>query len=449
MQPAPRELDGGRATDLVFISGAALSDQQQPQEAEADTSTPEGENSGAHEGMAVLGVVFDDGKVDLLLEVEKMEALWVGSSESTRSNPTLAVYETIDLGLSASVSPISPVDPSFFIDPLYEDSIYVFHSQGVHCLLLQRWLGALGEALRVKDDTARAVELDRFFGRGLQTEVVAVVDTVSDEDSTSASIHGLTLISDVYLSYSLLALTSSLQLVALPQSLRIFSPPSPKLAPISLSSNTTTSATSKSSSSSAYISLLSQTPFTIPPLLANRSGLPSQPYHQAPGTSAPLTEITPALLRTLGKSVESLRADIRETIRAGSTVQGRLDLQIKELERQLDKLADVTELVRGIQGEKGLGARVERVLDVQGELIGRMDKVLQRLMDRHQPVLSEHERKWFEELGRLEKDVTGGAGGGSEDRGLALRTQTVGVFLSFPSCTQTLNLTFNTRLRTT
>lgn len=42
----------------------------------------EGDKVGRKSEMTVLGLVFEDGKVDLCLEVEKMEGLWVGRQVS-------------------------------------------------------------------------------------------------------------------------------------------------------------------------------------------------------------------------------------------------------------------------------------------------------------------------------------------------------------------------------
>jgi len=47
----------------------------------------EGEDKGGRKSeMTVLGLVFEDGKVDLCLEVEKMEGLWVGRQVSFSSS---------------------------------------------------------------------------------------------------------------------------------------------------------------------------------------------------------------------------------------------------------------------------------------------------------------------------------------------------------------------------
>jgi nucleoporin NUP82 len=95
------------------------------------------------------------------------------------------VYETIDLNLFPSIeSSSSPldIDPTVLVDPLYDDTVYVYHAFGVHCIVLRKWMEALSEALALKDEAKRDAEMDRFFGRELESEVVMVIDTRSDSD---------------------------------------------------------------------------------------------------------------------------------------------------------------------------------------------------------------------------------------------------------------------------
>lgn len=64
-----------RATDIFFVGGGGMRSEQDEQtgdQAEGSRATKTN----------VLGVVFEDGRVDLCLEVEKMEGLWVGRQVS-------------------------------------------------------------------------------------------------------------------------------------------------------------------------------------------------------------------------------------------------------------------------------------------------------------------------------------------------------------------------------
>lgn len=103
LQPSPRNLagsDGGDATDIVYLSFG-------------DDAAEESEGETERLGLVLLS--FQDGKVDLLLDVEKVEARWemkqvsvarndtsvlvahARSQKTSNELPMLATYESIDL----------------------------------------------------------------------------------------------------------------------------------------------------------------------------------------------------------------------------------------------------------------------------------------------------------------------------------------------------------------
>jgi len=82
----------------------------------------------------------------------------------------LAVYETIDLGLFSALQSDGCPDllqanyPVFFLDPIHDDTLYVYHAFGVHALQIGSVLLHLAVALQgVNDDAA--------FEGALQTPV--------------------------------------------------------------------------------------------------------------------------------------------------------------------------------------------------------------------------------------------------------------------------------------
>ena len=350
MQPAPAELENGHeslACDLAYVSA---------------------------DGLGVLAIAFSDGKVDLCLEVDKVDAVWGADA----SSPTLAVYESIDLGLEAD--DLGDNYPVFVRDPLYGDVLYVYHALGAHCLIMARWLDAVTASMDGDQS-----EVERTLREQAATEVLWVLQT-----ELASPVVGLALVHDVYLGYSLLVLTSHLQLAAISLSLRVDS--TDPSTPARLDSDPP-----------AYLSLL-DTPFTVPALFTQR--LPSVPHHTT--TSAPLS-ITPATLRQIGTTVEDFRHRIRTLVAASDAIQTRLELQMKELARQLAKLSELSRKSDDMRASTGgQQSRLATVSSRQERLLARTDRLLQRLMDGHQPTLSTYETRWFDELGRLEKEIKGG-----------------------------------------
>lgn len=472
LKPAPVELCDERESAACDLIWTWLTDENT--EVVQDTAVT---------GVAALSIVGHDGRVDVALLFEPVEAIWDSTTlkhrsaarrrskppktnryglsdtedeaddfealslEDSEELPCLLVYETIDLGILdtalengvTSQSAASDVlldkvgsnRPCFVRDPLYADTIYVYHALGAHCLGFATWTAKLIEALNMPSQDeldndanndaslsaqeSREKALVKMLHRGHNTEVVWVINTVAPESGKSLEVNPVTavsILSDVYLSYAFLALTADLQLVGVELSLRVG--PGSDDSPASREGSLQVGGTDPIHGPKPYVSLLGEGPAFQPPAIfvqsAGVQGLPQHPRRAAlTGASAAQSElqITPETLRTLGKTVEAYRHELREVVSAGNAVQARLDLQVREMTRQLEKLNGIRLRCNAhgadtASGGKGaLGERVQRIAQAQLQLVGRIDKALQRLMDSHQPSVSIYEKRWFEELGRI------------------------------------------------
>ena len=98
----------------------------------------------------------------------------------------LAVYETIDFGLVSTLNNLSTVPsnstslldllsnnhPTFLLDPLHEDTVYVYHAFGVHVLDVAPVLQSLTSALRTDDED------ESVLNAGLQESVTSNVQPI-------------------------------------------------------------------------------------------------------------------------------------------------------------------------------------------------------------------------------------------------------------------------------
>ncbi|RUS24922.1 hypothetical protein BC938DRAFT_472900, partial [Jimgerdemannia flammicorona] len=222
---------------------------------------------------------------------------------------------------------------------------------------------------------------------------------------------GFTLINDIYLSYSILFLTSTFRFVGLELSLR-----TPSHITSTGLSTALLNPDGELDVDSCYTSLLPLPSFKPPDALEKFHGLPRQPRIVM---QLPLDQRTKSLaineesLRFLAKTVETFREEIRVVLGAGTEIRQRLDLQRKEQQRQLEKLASLSEKLTnslGPQLEERVQTRLADLLQKQQGLLMKADTVLQILMEKHEPELSEFEERYFNELNKLKMTVSGERG---------------------------------------
>lgn len=98
----------------------------------------------------------------------------------------LAVYETIDFGLVSTLNDLPTVPsnstplldllsnnhPAFLLDPLHDDTVYVYHAFGVHVIDVAPVLQSLTSALRTDDEDESVLKT------GLQKSVMSNVQPI-------------------------------------------------------------------------------------------------------------------------------------------------------------------------------------------------------------------------------------------------------------------------------
>ncbi|KAH7887865.1 hypothetical protein F5I97DRAFT_1863655 [Phlebopus sp. FC_14] len=423
LQPSPRTLEateGGDATDIAYL---------------AFINDDDDENDGETERLGIIMVTYQDGKVDIYLDVEKVEARWESKTDRVLDLPMFAVFESIDLGLlsmlkrSTSSSGDSLLEllqvnhPVLLTDPIHDDTVYVYHAFGVHALEFGALLVCLATALRADDEDGST--LKQALEKSTGTHVIPILDTFSFQRRCSNPVIAVCVPNDVYLSYSILILTSVFRITSFPLNLRndlSLSQKSRGLRPdTSLEEHSELLVPVEGPS--AYVSLLGDEPFVPSLVLSRPSGLPSHP-HMAVGTANTKGEfmLTPDTLRYLSATVESFTTQIREILLAHCITEARATLQHTEFARQQAKAREMLALIDTLRNSRytDTQARVERIVARHKELTGRLDRTLQAFMQQVSPELSEYETKWFEELRRMKAEVTGA--GRYDEGSLAART---------------------------
>ena len=324
-------------------------------------------------------------------------------------------------------------------DPIHATRVYVRHALGAHALNFEPWLPALatalaGAATAAADDEASERELERALHRGGATDVRWLVK-LSELDAGSvrpraAATAALEVLDDVYLGYGLLLATADLDsVVAIELRLPAGAAPSTPVAappPHLPATAPEADSTVEPEAPAAFPSALTAKPFAVPKLL--QGGLPIRPKVSTPGrrradesTATQADDI--AMLREAAEATTQLRGGIRDLAAAGNVVQDRIALQIAELQRQIGRLGTI----RDQAGRATAGGETERrcqaAASQQRQLLDRMDRLLQRLMNRHQRAVTPFERKWFDELGRVSAELSSQR----DDTGRSLASRTARV----------------------
>lgn len=397
-------MDDGRVDVCMAISGgqAAWSETRREQEQTMSRRAvkPRTPRAGSKAGRFTLSdsdeTEEEEDEADETFETEDL------TQHTAESLPTLLVYESIDLsaGLGSPDEVLSL--PSLVLDPIYSDTVYVYHSAGAYALSFRPWSARLGELLAkaTGSEAGSRDELGRFLREQVHSDVVQIIKAseANAQSRAAQAVTGLGIITDVYLSYALLAVTADLQPVGIELDFRVGDDVIP------VSTEKTTAIDSDSEGKKGYVSLLAESgTFDISEPLKSYRGLPSQPRITGQNKFGKgEVVVTPESLRFLGKTTEQLRVEVRAITRAGSACQMRIDLQLKELVRQVGRLSELkTRADAGCKRGSQINTRFDSVESKQTELNKRIDALLQKLVVLHQPEISIYERKWFDELARL------------------------------------------------
>lgn len=376
LRPSPRELsdeDAPVSSDIAFVHLAPA--------------------EGAPAWLDVLCVTTRDGRVDVCLLLERIRPAWVQATQKAQAQPTLAVYESVDLQL-AETRTSTDLNENNYVqllpDPLYPDTFFVVHADGVDVLSMRPWTSGLLASMRTGDTLA----ISGALAENAHSDVTHLVR--SSPQTANEGILGAVVVNEVYLSYFLCALTAGADIVATELNLR------------TARDNVGSEGEAKpaeAAATPAYQSLLAKNGAFEGAALVTAAGAARAP--SAPAKGAEL-RATPQDLRAFGRAAEDIHKRVRDVVHAANAVQARLDVQLHEMTRQLQHLDSLRQRATQLCGDNGADpavvARLASVQRQQQKTLQRVDSLLQRLMEGHQPQLSVYERRWFDELQRMARE---------------------------------------------
>ncbi|GHJ88352.1 hypothetical protein NliqN6_4754 [Naganishia liquefaciens] len=446
-KPAPEELVlsaetgprvEGVASDLVVMPGTGAASSRNSKGKAKEQATALGS------GIGVAAIVWKDGRVDVCLEIAKVEAMWLEEVDD-HVTPSLAVYESIDLGLLAEIktakgqsgslaSRYAMLDndpPTILVDPFDDATFYVHHALGVHRVSVAPWAHALAAAL----DADEPEKLETFWQSEIKSENTWAIDAVGKEAlSTGRVMTATTIITDLRVGTTLISMTASRHVVALDLTMAAAATVEDPLV--------TPAKSSESPNKPAYVSLLVQQPYSIRPEDYERLLIDMQIKSLIPAGrgSQPLEMISAEDLRAFGNITQKFAAAIKQVRSLSSQVEGRLDLQVQEVARQLKRVQEATARARAVEGKNDhlvrqmlptvdttdnleyIRQRCKQLVDKQEALTERLGTAMQNMMDRAHPEISLQERAWMDDLEKIKREIEGGEG---NDKSLVARIEAV------------------------
>jgi nucleoporin NUP82 len=257
---------------------------------------------------------------------------------------------------------------------------------------------------------------------------------------SSNPVVSLAIPNDVYLSYSIFMLTSTMRTVVLPLTPQTDIPftQKSKSAPITpqkasaigskgqLPPTPTPSSATNTDKPKAWLSSSEFDPYIVPSIFSQPLGLPTNPRLALPASQSKSEFVlTPDTMRYLGQTVEHLRAQMDSVKYANTMADAQVQIQTMEFHRQVRQVQQILVMLETSRTKRSAAwkERVEKVRKTQDELLERLDRALRIYMRKVAPELSEQETKWFEELKRMKAEVLGQ--GKYDEQSLRARTKLV------------------------
>ncbi|KAI9244347.1 hypothetical protein BY458DRAFT_447831 [Sporodiniella umbellata] len=319
--------------------------------------------------------------------------------------PTAILYEEIDL--KAKNTPQTQV-LRLLPDPVHVDIYYIYHAGGVSTINMGRWLQAPKEICAKAEDGKKGTlgELKRWLTEKTTSEVHGLINS-APLSGAFAPIVGAFVITDLYLSYTLLSITSDYKLTY--SCLNLSPDPEPE--------NETAirdqlKSITRTKGEQAYESILPLPAFEKPKQL---DSVLKTPKVVIPSSLAHAKEvvINEETLRFFSKTSETIHRDTRELGKAGILIEERISLQQKEFEKQvlcMKKLYKRYQKHFSPEIKRKQEETLQNITQKHAILRLRMDEQLRLVMRNCQPSLSEEEKKWIKKLEELSDKVVGPSG---------------------------------------
>ncbi|KAI9025024.1 hypothetical protein CLU79DRAFT_745892 [Phycomyces nitens] len=300
------------------------------------------------------------------------------------------------------------------VDPIYPDTYYVYHDRGVHIVLMKQWIDLLAQINSSylngtnQEDVEDALQAWASKKNGSSTR--CLIDSSPYQRGESVPIIGLCVVTDIYLSHCLFALSKTYSLLSVEVgNRRLVS--IEKGSPLSKAVESQLEDVVKDKNGEDFNCILSLPPFEVPKSLQALQQLPNQSKVVIPASMGGNKEIivNEETLRFFNKSAEKIQTDIHTIINAGKETERRLAMQKIELRQQAvmaqvlnKKLGEIQEKMDNVRN-----SQLDEAMKRYTKLSMRLDSILAHNIMSYQPERSEEEKQLLQELRKDRKKVEG------------------------------------------
>lgn len=262
-----------------------------------------------------------------------------------------------------------------------DTALYVMHNNGLHEVEMKLWLKDLADAFASESD-------ERL--RDSASEGISSLVTVMLDSALSPLIGCDRLEDDLETSLVLIRASFDVHVIPVGQELTVEGLGEKPVSDIEMETTTESAAEIPQ-----YLSLL-ESPSYKP------RQLPRRPQIVIPhNISHKNLKADVETLRFLVHFATQMRKDMENLMNSFIEMHRRFQLQQKEYQRQTEKVEALTKLVETLEGEDS--SRLEAALRRQAGLEKKCARLVQSLMHNDAPKLSDAEKRYLEELNRIEK----------------------------------------------
>ncbi|KAJ3103493.1 hypothetical protein HDU97_010076 [Phlyctochytrium planicorne] len=350
--------------------------------------------------LTVACLAMSSGHVVLCIDAEELMPRWAVQRERALDDlePNYVVFEVVDLEANGTSSVLLESDSN---NP---DVLFACHSKGIHLINIQPWRHYL-----IESDDSDAAAKDLVDGRKT-SELKLLWNITSVASKVSSKVAGLGIISNLFLDYSYVAITErgSIHLEGLASSIVLRG----ESRLIDLSAvptqiggqknsfvKTPKKAPRKATEIAKYEQSIVET-FSMPEAIS-RNGTTLLKSTQTSKEPFPAC-VNEESLERLRRGAEPIREELLNLKAAGNELNFRIG-DLSEEETKQEAILKGWEAV--LEREKRLQEKSVSVKQKQGELLKKLDAVLQILIDASQPQLTKEDEEWFAELRGLSAKV--------------------------------------------